>query len=1095
MTDNNPDDLNMLPANPGPDNLLEAYKLCRSKLVRANRSRSALKVHDEHRRIVILSLQKQLMELEESLRGEAATKSRIHDLNSRIAEILKAMESGNDEIAAIIEEKGDGGLTSWVVRLARLVPIVLRLREVKAKAVRLLGRELNANHQLSHNVYPDDLLASSEDHQLELAYDLVPDITNLPHHDWRAWDAATWNEQLLDYCFFRHADEPAWAGIPATEEELRILTGDEYGDPMEMAGRLVRSLVEQAATRRHSDNRPFSPGDFFQYQVKRYSQSSCNVPQYFAFLWLTCLIAQGYPDPQQEGEFHARYQRAFGRKENLQLRLLPEAWGQLALWLELENVAHSKAHRKLELPPVDPGRRLISHSWKLSFPRRSDRKRLQEGFHRYAGEGNLDPCSIELIDFLHSFGGFARTFATELAEHLAKCRAGESPEDWFTGILRREITAWSSPSSNHAEAHGEVFGSLLLRLIPGEGFGLLVLEDANLQESDFHVVDGKNFGAPGWRVHVDSQASDRKWAAFDVGGFVLDRDGLHLLDAERFLDEGLLIFAADPRDGLPRLLLDLNAAKASHVLLDEGKADDFLAAFGGSEEGCIEEGWTCIRGFDVDSTDLAAFRRGDRLQAERGAALVPIEGIPYLSGWLPTQLGLPSIRVRGLAAPDNLVLRDQAGNQVTYDRCRRIGEEDLWKYSRDRVAIAQLIEGSASFEADMPGANRPLRRRLTIRCLTGRARFLRKHRLAIREDWDRHLGPLICEAAPPCTPPDDALNRAKLLFDRQERANPSLERELLDALCARFAKRSWISRHEFFGLYRRLDPNTGSRSEWPLLMEGFLRAWCEGGWLEEGLEERRFRWRIHPIDPRIVRRPDGKARLVGLTSSSDLLDILAWSSALGAEPPRAIRPANPRLPRSWEFTGDLEVLSVKTGLALVDHSDWVEDVTSSPWKVEPLSCDGPEWPPSPHDPASQRQTICGSRRGTHIARDVAPGLRPNNSTVIVCEEQGFRRRWRTEGTQPFVSSNKNRVCLAASASSGRSHWPFGVVDRTRIERLFDCDVYLPLPIGRAAALLGTEMPGPNLVDPSSHTHRYVLDPPTVDALLDSDLVPLTPWAP
>jgi hypothetical protein len=534
---------------------------------------------------------------------------------------------------------------------------------------------------------------------------------------------------------------------------------------------------------------------------------------------------------------------------------------------------------------------------------------------------------------------------------------------------------------------------------------------------------------------------------------------------------------------------------ASHVLVDERKADDFLDAFGGTVEGCIEEGWTCIRGFDADATDLAAFIRGEPLQVERDAALVPIGGIPYRNGWLPSQLGLPWIRVRGSAAPENVVLKDEAGNQVTYDRSRAIGEEDLWKTSRDRIAIALLIDGAAIFEADFPAAVQPVRRRMTIRALSGRARFLRKQRLAIREDWGRFLGPLICEATNPRTPPVEARHKAKTLIARDVRANPSLERELLDALCAHFARRSWISRHEFYGLYRRLDPNTGLRKEWPLLMEGFLRAWCEGGWLEEGLEERRFLWRIQPIDPRLVRRPDGKARLVGLTSSSDLLDIVAWAVVLGAESPRAIRPANPRLPRGWEFTGDLDTLAANTGLALVEAADWVADVTSASWIVEPLDCDGPEWPPSPHDPKTTRQSICGSRHGAHIARDVAPGHRPNNSTAIVCEEQGFRRRWRTEGRQSFVSSVRNRVCLAAAAEAGSGLWPFGFVERTRIERLFDCDAYLPLPIGRAAALLGDEMPGPKLVDPSSHTHRYVLDPPTVAALRHEELVPLAPWGP
>ena len=1102
MKDNDPDDISMLPVIPDAGDVLNAYQLCRAKLVRANRSRSALKGHDKRRRSLILELQGQLNKLEASLRDEAVTKARIHDLNTKIAEIVMVLETGNDEISTIIDENRDTGLTSLAVLVARLFPITLRLREFKKRATRLIeGQRASTNIQNLCDVQQPVLLTSLDVQPRDLSGALHGSPEPLGFNEWHNWDASTWNERLLDYCFFRTSNDPDWAGIPATEEELRTITGDQFSDPMEITMCLVASLQMQAAGRKHPDGRPFTAGDLFQKQTRSYRHATIRKPPFFAFLWVTCLIAQGYPDPQDEGEFHARYERVFGKRENQQLRMLPTAWEELSHWLALDNDALGHAHRRLELPPVDPGRRLISHSWKLSFPRRSDRKRLQEGLNRYAcvyaGEGNLDACSIDLVEFLNSFDGFARTFSTALKSHLSKLQAGESPEDWFTGILRREITDRSAHSSASDGGQGALFGSLLLRLVPGAGFGVLVSTQATPFDDNFISKDGESFGAPGWKVLVDTQAEDDSWAAYDVGGFILDRDELCLQDVSEFLDDGLLIFAAHPRDGLPCLLLNPNGAQATHVLVDERKADAFLNAFGGSNEGCIEEGWSCIRGFDADASDLTAFRRGESPHIERGAALIPIRGIPYCNGWLPSQLGLPWIRVRGSAAPESLMLRDDANNQIVYTRSRAIGEEDLWKPSIDCSSITQLNDGAASLEAIFSGDVQPRLKRLSIRALTGRVRFLRDQRLAFRENWGRHLGSLICESTrPPLIPPDKALNRAKTLVACGDRANPSLERELLDALCARFAKRTSLSRHEFYDLYRRLDPNTGKREEWPLLMEGFLRAWCEGGWLEEGLEERRLLWRIHPIDPRLVRLPRGKARLVGLSSSADLIRIVAWSLALGAEPPQAIKPANPRLPRGWEFSGDLHSLASKTGLALVEAADWVTDVTSAPWNVEPLDCDGPEWPPSPCDPKIQLQKICGSRHGMHIFRDVAPDQRPNNSAAIVCEEQRLgRRRWRTEGSQAFVSSIRNRVCLAAASEAGNGFWPFGFVDQTSIERLFDCDAYLPLPIGRSAALLGTEMPGPNLINPSRHTHRYVLDPSTIAALRHEELLPLAPGAP
>ena len=102
-TNNDPDDLASLPSHPGPEELLESYLLCRSKLVRANRSRSALRSHDEKRIKFIRDLQEQLNTLEASLQEEAAGRIKVHQLNAKIAEIVKELETGLDKTAKIVE--------------------------------------------------------------------------------------------------------------------------------------------------------------------------------------------------------------------------------------------------------------------------------------------------------------------------------------------------------------------------------------------------------------------------------------------------------------------------------------------------------------------------------------------------------------------------------------------------------------------------------------------------------------------------------------------------------------------------------------------------------------------------------------------------------------------------------------------------------------------------------------------------------------------------------------------------------------------------------------------------------------------------------
>lgn len=62
----------------------------------------------------------------------------------------------------------------------------------------------------------------------------------------------------------------------------------------------------------------------------------------------------------------------------------------------------------------------------------------------------------------------------------------------------------------------------------------------------------------------------------------------------------------------------------------------------------------------------------------------------------------------------------------------------------------------------------------------------------------------------------------------------------------------------------------------------------------------------------------------------------------------------------------------------------------------------------------------------------------------------------------------------------------------RIDRLYDAEAYLPLPLGRWAALTGRVMPGPTRQQPSQHTYRYHFDPEELQALLARKALPLTP---
>ena len=128
MAENDPDDLSGLPPKPTPEQLHEAYRLCRKKLARANWSRSALKGHDDYRGSLISELRADLEQLEVGFHKEASERAAVHALNERVLEIVQSLEGPLDEATSIVEERDKGGLSGWVVRFARLLPVMLRLR-------------------------------------------------------------------------------------------------------------------------------------------------------------------------------------------------------------------------------------------------------------------------------------------------------------------------------------------------------------------------------------------------------------------------------------------------------------------------------------------------------------------------------------------------------------------------------------------------------------------------------------------------------------------------------------------------------------------------------------------------------------------------------------------------------------------------------------------------------------------------------------------------------------------------------------------------------------------------------------------------------
>jgi hypothetical protein len=852
-TDSDPDDLSDLPLNPDPVDLA-VYQRCRAKLVRANSSRGSLKGHDARRGALITQLQQQLNELEASLHEEAVSRMRVHELNARVAELVRDLEAGLDQAAAIVEEKGEAGLTSWVVRIAKLLPIALRLREVKTSALRFLGRDSrDADAPLSIPQPPPTLPAapdrSDESEQLNLP--LQPPVEPPPK-------------------------PPKPSRAPEATRGLVRSANDDFG-PL-----ILKDLTDA-----------------------------------YGVLLL-----------------------------NIEGQIIPEGWCVVhdSLWL--------------------PGTSLL---------------------------------------------------------------ALECPED---------------PSDAPVEAALEALAE-----------GPAVLPEL------------------------------RPW-----------------------LDAGILPFARD--EDLKQLrLLSLDAiSSATHVLVSQQHANRFEEVEASPLSLDLDDDlWV---GFALAYTEEQEVLRGLVQRPGQTPSAVPRLSnrggvrMPDGQGYLATGLGLPLLGIpRDVdAAQVQLFLPD--GSALSYQPLQvreEGGSRWLCQPSQQDRRRSALTPGAARFIVAQDSGP-PLERAIQLTALPLHVHFQRGSTLAFREDWGVPLGPLVVPRPNRGGEPadEDAQRWARQRLNQGDlRVNPLFEQQMLESLCALFQRRVSIQRREFFKLYGQLR---NKPDEWPGFPEAVLRGWCEGGWIEEGMERGKGRWRIQPVDPRLVRIRDNGVQLVGLLTARGLVDLLAWAHQLGLKV-QTVPPPCADMPRGWRFFGNVDLLAFSCGLPLVDLEDWAPDPRQHSWILaDSLPSDSPPWPTGL---TTRRLTdaVCG-RRGPDghwkpKQRFPERGRAPISQTIQVETSQYGKRRWLSHDPVNgswFSSCHRNRVALHALIVATDGLWPFGFTNTEtgQLDRLYDAEAYLPLPLARYAALTGSRMPGPTRHQPQDHTYRYHFDRSFRQYQSDKRILPLTP---
>jgi hypothetical protein len=370
----------------------------------------------------------------------------------------------------------------------------------------------------NHDIKSEDLI--NEDADSEAGTDSVAIGSYQLNPDWRRWSEEEWNCNLLRYCFVDNANNGDSYGIPSSEEDLRYVVSDDQAASVEIAEALTTAILARAS--RHGKR----PALLCKQRVERWNPLGNTEPPFFAFLWSTCMISQGYPNPNADGEFHARYERVYGFQERTNCQALIPAWEMLAQWLARDDVFPSESHRKLKLPTIiDLNKKNISHSWKLSFPRRSDRSILSVALEDLLDQGtSLDNITDDILRYIRGSGGFSPEFNKLLGEQLQYVETGLVLEEWFENLIEREIQCLieidSDERTRNSERRAYTSDQLILRVdVDDPGSIYLVLPKQKLEKPDlkdnsvkYCIIDpaGEEFLADtkrGWLV-IEEEVCD-----------------------------------------------------------------------------------------------------------------------------------------------------------------------------------------------------------------------------------------------------------------------------------------------------------------------------------------------------------------------------------------------------------------------------------------------------------------------------------------------------------------------------------------------------------------------------------------------------------
>lgn len=899
---------------------------------------------------------------------------------------------------------------------------------------------------------------------------------------WRRWMYQQWNERLVEYCFRKIDASEAGSveRIPATPEELVEIVGDRDADPDEV----VEAFV--AAVKRKLSVREVNFGKFCRNYVGWTPRSEAP-PRFFAALWLTCLVAYGYPRGRSTG-FHARIKEIFGSGASQQMNCLPQAWRDLERWTE-NRVEADAPMRELRLPPEDTYRTNIGFSWFLAFPHHNDRRKLYELLRSNDLLGDEPPIE-PILDLLRlneeAFSGaFRKDFEVFSADFLST--GAEVRNSPFWRAVRQEALA---PFAEGGSSVRPDLNMALMAEIDDDDLYVYVACSDEARLPTGYAMRGFGYELDGFSSQVvvnDDSLSDTD--KIDLAALAALEGRLRVPKARLYARRGVLVFQEVLTNEF-RLAGGSGANLAEVALVRDDLVEHFTRAYGGRARRSHLAGWHQVTHCRVLVRPDAP-KGLERVKHLQETMIPPsvrlVEGIRTGDGFYAFPGFLPKVRFDGATAIE--ILDAQRG--LVCRALRSAREPSEWKLPeilRNLAPCRLLVRAHWRDGADRPRVSE--------------TNLVFVDRTADHDYKHLSAGFYFVEA---CNPGEKVIAGGKEVpLDIATAEEPrsgtphaeSSENEpgdrasgvvgvepdyrvahIADALAALSVRKSWVPRNLLFALF---SSTLGFEvRENPVLFYDLARGWMEAGAIDVALAQNKKASVVSVRRPGFVAFRSGdrvRASLIGVVPAALEERVRLVVEERGAACRFLLPPCEWQPKVLWiecDEPSTVRAISNRADLSPMRWLRWPDttedggslDVRPDMQKLreEPVS--------ATFEPVKQWNWARGrfvaekfGKRGIRVQRRSSP----EHASVYVVVVDGEDWYW------TYIRNWALLLSEYLNATMYEEEAPvFTAIESGPLFRHDEAYIYLPLPVGRLCAVLGSGLSGPTLSEDGRTVDGYV----------------------